>query len=119
MIATTTMLLLINSVRPTQFPLKVDYQLQKLAEKRCISTTTFTHDDFWSTYSNLELGLGYRNAGENLALNFSKTEDIFKALENSPTHRKNNHSLYFQKVGIASCEQSFGNWFTVIEFAGN
>lgn len=117
--ATTTLLLLINSVRPTQFPLQTEPVLQRLAEKRCSSTVSFSHDDFWSTYSKFEQGLGYRNVGENLALNFSNSESAFSALENSPTHRRNDHSLYFQKVGVATCQKSFGNWFTVIEFAGN
>ena len=119
MIATSTLLLLINTARPSDFPLKTDYKLQKLAEQRCLSATTFSHNGFWSTYSKLEGKLGYTNVAENLAINFPDAESAFNALENSPKHKKNNHSQLYQRVGISTCQKSFGNWFTAIEFAGN
>ena len=119
MIATTTLLLLINAVRPPQFPLTINYELQQLAEKRCLNANSFSHEGFWNTYAKLGNQLGFAYVGENLSFKFTDAESAFKALENSSYHKKNNHSLNYQKVGISVCQKSFGNNFTVILFAGH
>lgn len=119
MLATTTaLLMLINSVRTS--PLKTDIKLQNYAKEHCESMQDFSHTDFLQKYSKLinDSPLYYKYAGENLAVGYSTTKQIFDALEASPTHHANNHSENFTKVGIASCQKAPGVWLEVILFAG-
>ena len=118
MLATTTaLLMLINSVRT--HPLVKDDTLVALATEHCTSMANFSHEDFLKTYSNIiSNDLGYKYAGENLAIQFANPKDMFNALEASKTHHDNNHSTNYQKVGIATCEKAPGVWLSVILFAG-
>ncbi len=45
-------------------------------------------------------GYKYSYAGENLAINFSDSEDVIKAWLNSPAHRANMLSQHFTEIGI-------------------
>lgn len=47
-----------------------------------------------------EAGYDYSYAGENLAVNFSDSEDVMKAWMNSPGHRANILSGNFKEIGI-------------------
>lgn len=122
MIATTTLVILINSVRPTNFKLKYDYQLAKLAEQRCVEMPEYSHKLFLSDYSKRIEKLGYNNTGENLGLGFgTSTKSLFKAFEKSKTHREINHSKNYQKIGIGTCTKPGVTPIplTVVLFAGN
>ena len=45
-------------------------------------------------------GYNYSYAGENLAINFTDSEDVIKAWLNSPAHRANMLSQHFTEIGI-------------------
>lgn len=45
-------------------------------------------------------GYKYSYAGENLAINFSDSEDVIKAWLNSPAHRENILDAHFTEIGI-------------------
>lgn len=109
------LLLMINTARKPEIPLKNDIVLTKIAQERCVEMKEFSHNKFGSYYSKLMLLKGYKLTGENLALNFKNATSTFQALENSPGHYKNNHNPLFRKVGIANCNNKLGNT-TVILF---
>lgn len=52
-------------------------------------------------------GYDYRYAGENLAINFSESEDITKAWMNSPTHRANIVKENYTEIGTATATGSY------------
>jgi len=52
-------------------------------------------------------GYQYEYAGENLAINFSDSEEVQKAWMNSPTHRANIMNGKFTEVGIATAEGTY------------
>ena len=111
----------INSVRSK--PLKEDKFLTNLAALRCKSMVEWSHNNYPSyeiLYKTTRWGIVNRNkyAGENLAEGYTKDVEIFKALQNSPTHKANNESLGYQKIGVAKCNNKVG-LVTVILFAGN
>lgn len=56
--------------------------------------------DSW--YWFREAGYSFSYAGENLAVNFSDSEDVEEAWMNSPTHRANIMNGRFTEVGIAT-----------------
>lgn len=81
---------------------------------RCQSLKEWSHKDFpkkdiWK--------LKYNYAGENLARNFPNATSTYQALQNSPTHKLNNESKNYQKIGIANCQNNLGN-VTVFLFGG-
>lgn len=49
----------------------------------------------------------YVYAGENLAVNFSRSEDVQRAWMNSPTHRANILNNRYKEVGIATAEGEY------------
>jgi hypothetical protein len=51
-----------------------------------------------------EAGYNYAYAGENLAVNFTESEDVNKAWLNSPSHRANIVNGKFTEIGIATAE---------------
>lgn len=54
----------------------------------------------WHWFS--EAGYSFSYAGENLAVNFSDSEDVEEAWMNSPTHRANIMNGKFTEIGIAT-----------------
>lgn len=48
-----------------------------------------------------QAGYSYRYAGENLAIDFSESEDIIQAWLNSPSHRRNLLSTRYSEIGVA------------------
>ena len=115
----------INSVR--EKPLKEDKFLTGLAKKRCANMESWEHGgySYWETrseilykYTRYGITNRYKVAGENLTDGYIKDVDIFAALQNSPTHKANNESKEYQKIGVAKCKNSVG-LVTVILFAGN
>jgi hypothetical protein len=51
-----------------------------------------------------QVGYGFDYAGENLAVNFSDSEDVTNAWMNSPEHRANILSVDFTQIGIATAQ---------------
>lgn len=51
-----------------------------------------------------EAGYSYAYAGENLAVNFTESEDVNAAWLNSPSHRANIVNNKFTEIGIATAE---------------
>ena len=51
-----------------------------------------------------QAGYQYKNAGENLAVNFTESEDVHNAWLRSPTHRANIFRNNFTEIGIATAE---------------
>jgi len=54
-----------------------------------------------------QVGYNYTYAGENLAINFSDSEDVIKAWLNSPAHRENLLSQHFTEIGIATARGTY------------
>lgn len=53
----------------------------------------------WSWFK--KAGYNYAYAGENLAINFAETDDVFSAWMNSPAHRDNILNPNFNEIGLA------------------
>jgi uncharacterized protein YkwD len=68
-----------------------------------------------------EVGYNYKYAGENLAVNFSDSEDIEKAWMNSEGHRKNIVNSHFTEIGIATARGLYKNRDSifVVQFFGS
>lgn len=54
-----------------------------------------------------EVNYSFKNAGENLAVNFVDSEDVHKAWMNSPTHKANIVRDGFTEIGIATAEGKY------------
>lgn len=54
-----------------------------------------------------ELGYDYSYVGENLAIDFSNSEEIMEAWNNSPAHKENLLSPYYKEIGIAKINGIF------------
>lgn len=113
----------INSVREKS--LKEDKFLTKLSEDRCKTMSEWSHNGFYSyaneimyTYSWRGIKTRNKYAGENLANGYANDKDAFLALQASPSHKANNESKLYQKIGVAKCTNKVG-LVTVILFAGN
>lgn len=113
----------INSVRSK--PLKEDKFLTNLAAERCRTMKEWSHSDFYS-YANTIMytyswrGIKTRNkyAAENLANGYANDKDAFIALQASPSHKANNESELYDKIGVSKCWNKVG-LVHVILFSGN
>jgi len=67
-----------------------------------------------------EVGYNYTSAGENLAVNFSESQDIHTAWMNSPSHRANILDSRYTEIGIATATGIYKGQETifVVEFFG-
>lgn len=63
--------------------------------------------DPWHWFN--EAGYKYSYAGENLAINFSDSEDVIKAWLNSPAHRANIMNQRFTEIGIGIAHGTYQN----------
>lgn len=113
----------INSVR--EKPLKEDKFLTGLAVDRCKTMTEWSHNGFYwyaneimYTYSWRGIKTRNKYAAENLANGYANDKDAFVALQASPSHKANNESKLYQKIGVARCINSVG-LVTVLLFSGN
>jgi uncharacterized protein YkwD len=61
-----------------------------------------------------DVGYNYSYVGENLAIDFTASEEIIKAWENSPLHKKNLLSPYYQEIGVAAVDGKFQGQNTTI-----
>jgi hypothetical protein len=67
-----------------------------------------------------EAGYEYRVAGENLARDFMKSEDVVRAWMESPTHKENIVNPKYQEIGVAVVDGTLGGIKTtlVVQFFG-
>jgi len=67
-----------------------------------------------------QAGYAFSYAGENLAVDFTETQDVENALLSSPLHRANILNTYFTEIGIATLEGVFEGQQTtlVVEMFG-
>lgn len=117
MIATTTLLLLINSCRSPKTPLKSDVYLTKLAETRCKQMKDFSHTDYYNIFSK-EIEKKYKFSGENLAVGFADATSTVQGWLKSPTHKEVLTAKRYQKIGVAVCEKAPKVYLTVTLYGG-
>ena len=88
-------------------PLSENSALDSAAEAKAAN---MFEESYWAHFApsgktpwDFILGSGYRFsvAGENLAKNFSSSDDVVEAWMNSPTHKENIVNLKYKDVGIA------------------
>ncbi len=78
---------------------------EDMATRGYFSHNTPEGEEPW--YWFRKAGYEYEYAGENLAINFSDSEEVQKAWMNSPTHRANIMNGKFAEVGIATAEGTY------------
>lgn len=61
-----------------------------------------------------EAGYNYSYAGENLAIDFLTSQSIVEAWKNSPMHKKNLLSPYYQEIGLAAIDGKFKGQNTTV-----
>lgn len=67
----------------------------------------------WSWFKTV--GYRYNTAGENLAIGFVDSEEVYKAWMNSPSHKANILNQNFQETGVAVLQGEFnGNTTTIV-----
>lgn len=76
-----------------------------MAEKGYFAHTSPEGVTPWHWFA--EAGYQYVYAGENLAVNFSRSEDVQRAWMDSPTHRANILNNRYKEVGIATAEGEY------------
>jgi hypothetical protein len=74
-----------------------------------------TPEGVWAWDLLKKVGYNYRLAGENLAIGFLDSEEVYRAWMNSPSHKSNILNPQFNETGIAVLKGEFeGNETTVI-----
>lgn len=94
-------------------PLKINEKLvaaaqakaNDMAEKGYFAHTSPDGRTSWSWFE--DAGYTFSYAGENLAVNFSDSEDVVQAWMDSPTHRANILNGKFTEIGIATAEGEY------------
>lgn len=91
---------------------------QDMAEKSYFAHTSPEGVTPWHWLD--EVGYKYSYAGENLAINFSDSKDVFDAWMNSPSHRENILNNHFTEIGIGMANGIYQNKETVfiVQFFG-
>lgn len=118
LIATTSLLLLINATRSPKIPLKNDLFLTKLAETRCSQMKDFSHTDYYNIYSK-QIEKKYKYGGENLAVAFNDSTSTVNAWKASSSHKEIMTAKRYQKIGLAVCEKAPKVYLTVSLYGGN
>ena len=65
-------------------------------------------------YWFLQSGYNYKYAGENLAIGFLNSEEVFNAWYNSPSHKKNMLNPNYKEFGMAVLDGNFGGSKTTV-----
>ncbi|MFH1255098.1 MAG: CAP domain-containing protein [bacterium] len=84
--------------------------------KSILESQTFQHsigDRKFSSWVR-ESGYNYSYTGENLAIDFTSSQDIIEAWKNSPSHKKNLLSSSYQEIGVSVIEGKFQNQDTSV-----
>lgn len=76
-----------------------------MAAKGYFSHTTPEGYDSWHWFK--EAGYEYAYAGENLAVDFSESNDVEKAWMQSPSHRENILNAHYTEIGIATAKGTY------------
>ncbi len=104
-------------------PLKIDAQLQKMAQVKSdemVAKSYFSHTSptYGSPFDMMKaFGINYSTAGENIAGN-SSVEGAHEALMNSPGHKENILKSSFNYIGIGiTASSTYGKMFAQ-EFIG-
>lgn len=81
-----------------------------------LTANTFGHTINNQKFSNWikSAGYNYSYAGENLAIDFVTSEGVMDAWNNSPAHKKNLLSPYYQEIGVAAIEGKFQGQKTIV-----
>ncbi len=84
--------------------------------KEIFASQTFKHNIGDKKFSSwvMDSGYNYSYVGENLAIDFSTSEGVMSAWNDSPTHKKNILSPYYQEIGIATLDGNFQNQSTTL-----
>jgi uncharacterized protein YkwD len=90
---------------------------QALAQCQCFSHTLPDGRTPWSFLT----GINYMTAGENLAVDFNRSEPLMKAWMNSPGHRANIVNPAFHRTGIGIAEGKYQGHKTkfIVQFFSN
>jgi len=84
--------------------------------KAILESQTFKHNIDNKSFSSWirDTGYNYSYAGENLAIDFTTSQDIVEAWNNSPLHKKNLLSPYYQEIGVAATQGKFQGQDTTV-----
>ncbi|MDO8592238.1 MAG: CAP domain-containing protein [bacterium] len=87
-----------------------------LKGRAILENNTFGHTINNQKFSSWikDAGYNYSYAGENLAIDFISSEGVIDAWNNSPAHRKNLLSPYYQEIGVAAIEGKFQGQNTIV-----
>jgi len=100
-------------------PLTANQLLVQAAEDKgqaILAAQAFSHtlgDRRFSSWVR-DAGYNYSYVGENLAIDFNTGEGIIQAWNNSPLHKKNLLSPYYQEIGIAALAGEFQGQATTL-----
>jgi hypothetical protein len=100
---------LINQVRQENGLAEVSFnsQLNSAAELKAYDMANYGYFEHISPTGTTpwhwfkKAGYNFEYAGENLAMDFSQTDDVFSAWMNSPSHRANILNPNYQEIGLA------------------
>lgn len=81
-----------------------------------IDTNTFSHTINNKKFSAWvrDTGYNYSYVGENLAIDFTTSEGVMEAWENSPLHKKNLLNPYYKEIGISAVGGKFQGQDTTV-----
>jgi len=107
-------------VKNSLAPLKENQVLDKTAELKAqnmLDLGYFSHNSPTGTtpwYWFKQAGYDYKTAGENLAIGFIESSEVFNAWKESPSHKANLLNPKFEEVGIAVIKGIFQGQETAI-----
>lgn len=84
--------------------------------KAILETQAFKHNIDDRKFSSWirDTGYNYSYVGENLAIDFATSQGVIDAWKNSPMHKKNLLSPYYQEIGIAAIDGKFQGQDTTV-----
>ncbi|MBI2458996.1 MAG: hypothetical protein HYV53_00395 [Parcubacteria group bacterium] len=84
--------------------------------KAILESQTFKHNLNNKKFSSWirDTGYNYSYAGENLAIDFATSQTVVQAWKNSPTHKKNLLSPYYQEIGVSAIDGKFQGQDTTV-----
>jgi uncharacterized protein YkwD len=98
--------------------LQGDTRLNNAAYRTCLRVTTCSHPSEWAS-DMIDAGYSLNSAGQNLDCPGNIIITPIKAVQdwtNSPDHEANQLGDY-QNIGVAMCQDSFGNYWWLQDFA--
>jgi len=96
----------------------------QLKAQHMLDTGYFAHnspDGITPWYWFNQVGYGYSHAGENLAIDFSDSQNVHQAWMNSPTHAKNILANKYSEIGIGKASGMYQGRYTtfVVQMFGS